>query len=286
MDSNPKKALVAGTIRNGSSTVGDSIHAISRAFDGVIEVKWLVIESDSTDNTVAILEKISREKPDFKYISLGNTSLKHPKRTDRIAQARNVYLKKFQYSHEYAECTHLVVADLDGVNDLISKSGIQSTFSLNSDDVFTANQFGPYYDIWALRHNLWSPNDCWAELEFYRRWYRWPEYALQKSVLSKMIRIPEGADPIEVQSAFGGLAIYPRCAIRNTMYVGLDGQGNEICEHVKFSESIRRNGYKIYINPKMINTKYTKISSQKKLRKKVLRLSLYPMKLLVRVLKK
>ena len=28
-------------------------------------------------------------------------------------------------------------------------------------DVFTANTSDIYYDIWALRHNNWSPNDCW-----------------------------------------------------------------------------------------------------------------------------
>lgn len=278
MDSFPHKVLIAGTIRNGSSTVANSIHDLSRAFEGMAEVMWLVIESDSTDNTVSILEEISREKKNFKYITLGNLSSKHPKRTDRIAHARNVYLMDFQQLEEYSECTHLVVADLDGVNNLISRSGVESSFALNPLGVFTANQSGPYYDIWALRHDFWSPNDCWAELEFYRNWYQWPEYALQKSVLSRMIRIPEDADLIEVQSAFGGLAIYPRDAVGNTLYVGLDDDGKEICEHIRFSEGIRRNGYKIFINPKMINTKYTEFSLQKKLKNKLFRLARYPVK--------
>ena len=27
--------------------------------------------------------------------------------------------------------------------------------------VMTANVKGRYYDIWALREDNWSPNDCW-----------------------------------------------------------------------------------------------------------------------------
>ncbi len=282
----PQKVLIAGTIRNGSCSVSNSIYQLSRAFEGMAGVKWLVIESDSTDNTVAILEKISKEKSNFEYISLGNLSSKHSKRADRIATARNVYLNYFQTSDEYSECTHLVVADLDGVNDLISRSGVESSFGLNQRAVFSANQIGPYYDIWALRHDFWSPNDCWAELEFYRNWYQWPEYALQKSVLSRMIRIPTDANLIEVQSAFGGLAIYPREAVRNSVYIGLDENGKEICEHISFSESIRNNGFKIFINPKMTNTKYTEISSEKKLKRKIFRMARYPRKMLTRKFKK
>lgn len=286
MDSLPRKVLVAGTIRNGAASILDSITTLSKALEGLAEVKWLVIESDSTDSTTRVLEEISRDMRDFQYISLGNLSLKHPKRTDRIAQARNAYLEKFQNSDEYADCTHLVVADLDGVNNLISRSAIQSTFELKSREVFTANQSGPYYDIWALRHDLWSPNDCWAELEFYKKWYRWPEYALQKSVLSRMIRIPRDAAPIEVQSAFGGFAIYPRASVQGATYIGLDESGNEICEHVTFSESVRKNGFKIFINPRMINTKYTDISSQKRLINKMKRVGSYPIKVIGRIIRK
>ena len=43
---------------------------------------------------------------------------------------------------------------------------------------------------------------------------------------------------LEVDSAFGGLAIYPREAVEGLMYVGLDASGNEICEHVQFSMNI------------------------------------------------
>lgn len=280
MDFLPHKVLVAGTIRNGAASVRDSITTISKGFEGVAEVKWLVIESDSTDDTIRVLDEIANQIENFQYISLGNLSLKHPKRTDRIAQARNVYLEKFQSSDDYSDCTHLVVADLDGVNNLISKTSIQSTFKLNSQDVFTANQSGPYYDIWALRHELWSPNDCWAELEFYKKWYQWPEYALQKSVLSRMIHIPTDATPIEVLSAFGGFAIYPRASVKDATYIGLDEAGNEICEHVTFCEKIRMNGSKIFINPSLINTKYTEISAQKLLRNKVKRMANYPIKFL------
>lgn len=278
MNKIPIKVLIAGTVRNVSTSVIESINTIESAFVMADEIKWLIIESDSTDDTLETLEGISLKKSNFEYVSLGNLSVEHPQRTDRIAVARNEYLKNFQHSKLYSNCTHLVVADLDGVNNLLTKEGINSSLTLGGKCVYTANQLGPYYDIWALRHNLWSPNDCWAELAFYKKRYKWPEYALKRAILSRMIQIREDEDLLEVDSAFGGLAIYPREAVEGLMYVGLDASGNEICEHVQFSMNIGKKGFKIFINPKMINTSYTEISSQKKFRKKMLRIAKYPIK--------
>jgi hypothetical protein len=63
-----------------------------------------------------------------------------------------------------------------------------------------------------------------------------------------MITIPEDSDWIEVDSAFGGFAIYRRSSLADTAaYEGVE------CEHVTFHDHIRRNGGRIFINPKLIN---------------------------------
>ena len=277
--------LVAGTIRNGAASLETSVFRLSNALSRFKRVMWLLVESDSSDETIGKLTELSGRYSDFKFVSLGSLSADFPKRTERLAYARNIYLEEFQLNPRYRDCNYLVVADLDGVNNLISQEGIDSSWEMGEDATITANQSGPYYDIWALRHPLWSPNDCWSELEFFKSKYKWPESALKKSVLSRMIKIDREQSPIEVLSAFGGMAIYPRNSLSEAKYVGLDPTGREVCEHISISQKIRENGYKVFINPKMINTKYTEFSIEKKFSRKMIRIFRYPYKVVQNYLK-
>ena len=68
-----------------------------------------------------------------------------------------------------------------------------------------------------------------------------------------MIEIPENSEWIEVDSAFGGLAIYKRDAIFGQFYIGINSTGSETCEHVSFHKELRSLGKKIFINPALIN---------------------------------
>ena len=61
-----------------------------------------------------------------------------------------------------------------------------------------------------------------------------------KAVYSKMISIPEKSNPIEVESSFGGLAIYKRELFFNKRYHGLDKDGIEVCEHVEMHEKMKK----------------------------------------------
>jgi hypothetical protein len=72
-----------------------------------------------------------------------------------------------------------------------------------------------------------------------------------------MISIAENSDWIEVDSAFGGLAVYRRDALDDAEYVGLDELGNELCEHVTFHSILKSKDRRIFINPKLINANST-----------------------------
>ena len=73
------------------------------------------------------------------------------------------------------------------------------------------------------------------------------------SIYSRMIRIHTDAEWIEVESAFGGLAIYRKTSLKNVSYAGLSPSGEEFCEHVSLHQKIRENGGRIFINPKLVN---------------------------------
>ena len=88
--------------------------------------------------------------------------------------------------------------------------------------------------------------------------------SIEDSIYSRMININSSNSWIEVDSAFGGFAIYRRSILKGIAYNGLNEQGHEICEHVVLHRSIKLNGGKIFINPKLINANYTDHSKHMK----------------------
>lgn len=257
-----KKILIAGVARNCAATLENEILTLKNAFCEIFQIQWLIIESDSQDETVQRLSAVSEANSDFRYISLGALELELKKRTERLAFCRNVYLEEIRQNSLYSDLDYVVVADFDGVNTQLTKGGVLSCFVDDVWDVCTANQSGGYYDIWALRHPLWSPTDCWEQHRFLSHFMRFGtaeelSHLSYAAVYSKMICIPAGANWVEVQSAFGGLAIYKAKIIAESNYVGVNSLGDEICEHValNFHLTLER-GYKMFINPALINIDY------------------------------
>jgi hypothetical protein len=72
--------------------------------------------------------------------------------------------------------------------------------------------------------------------------------------------LPLESDWLEVDSAFGGLAVYKKSVMMHGQYIGRYENGMEIAEHVPFHMEIRAHGGRILINPRLINTDYTEHS--------------------------
>jgi len=250
--------LVVGLVRNCSSHIKKDLFTIKSALDGFnCKVYWLIIESDSSDDSVLKLTELVSAVENFRYVSLGPLRHRIPSRVERIAFCRNKYLEEIRTDNQYDKIKYVVVADFDGLNTLISSEAIASSWERLDWDVCTANQDGPYFDIWALRHEHWSPNDCLKQYKFLIQHNVSSKKALYASVHSRMIKIPKDSHWIEVDSAFGGFAIYRRHALIAGKYNGLSSNGDEICEHVPFHDYLKNNGFKIYINPRLINAGFT-----------------------------
>lgn len=268
------KFLVLGVIRNGGSVLMEHVRTIDRAFSKSGSVQWFVVESDSDDETVQTLGMLADAMPDFRFVSLGKMRDRHPKRTERIAVARNRCLQELRDSPEYQDVDYVVVADLDGVNAELTELSVRSCWmDAPQWDVCCANQSAPYYDIWALRHKDWSPNDCQAQYQFLIEHGASIEKALQIAVFGRMVRIAPNDAWIEVDSAFGGLAIYRRQILESLSYQGLDGDGLEWCEHVSLHAQIKQRGGRILINPRLINCGWNEHSRAMKMTQRILRLA-------------
>lgn len=255
--------LLVGPVRNCGSGIAREIRHLMRVFSVFASVAVLLVESDSSDDSLHELRKLEREIPNFAFVSMGALAPLHPIRCDRIAQCRNVYVEMVRDDPRYRHIDYVLSADLDGVNDGLTADAVLSSWRTDIDWAgVTANQTLGYYDIWALRHKAWSPVDCW---DAYRSLVDTvgPRQALEACVASKQMRIPPEAGLIEVESACGGFAIYKRDAFVCGRYVGKDENGREVNEHIAFHAALRANGHRIYINPAMINADYNEHTRHK-----------------------
>ena len=245
--------LIAGPARNNADSLATEVGTLLNSVAGFKKSYCLVVESDSTDNTLSSLENLKKLIPSFDYISLGQLAKKMPKRTERLALARNRILEEVRNNPKYASVDYVVMADLDGINRSITRKKIEACWELAEPwDVITAVQSDRYYDIWALRHPDWNPIDCFTQrsrLELVIG----KEAANNLAVKAKQVVLPS-IGMIEVDSAFGGLGIYKRDALLAGRYIGLDDAGNEACEHISFHTDLRKAGYRIFINCALVNS--------------------------------
>jgi hypothetical protein len=255
--------VVTGVARNCGKYIEAAIKSIQNSLVNSKNVRYLIIESDSEDNTLEKLKELKNTIHNFEYISLGKLVQQIPLRTERLAHCRNRYLEELENNHLYADSEYVLISDLDTCNELLNAENLKSCLEIKDWDVCTANQCGIYYDIWALRHPMLSPNDCWEVSRYMEKQLGInPKHAKKKALKSRLFWFPKSLKPFEVHSAFGGLALYKRDVINNARYIGVDEYGSEVCEHVAFHKQIREKGGKIYLNPKLLNcyppTQYVK----------------------------
>ena len=280
------KIVVCAVARNVSKTIRKDFKRINDSLSRFSEIHWLIVESDSDDNSIEELKALKADSTNFDFIHLGNLRDQFVSRTELLAHARNVYLKEITSNEKYKNMDFLAIADLNNLNRKLNAKAVNSAFELAESAMLTANQDGPYYDIWALRHHLWSPNDCWEQLAFYRRYSRKANSTLRAAVNIRMMKIPSESRPIEVESAFGGFAIVPRAFIFNaSMYEGKTINGDDVCEHVSFCRIIRENGGRIFVVPSLINTTYTDHSFRTTFIYSIYRNVKYPLKYMSKLFK-
>lgn len=248
---------VVGLANNCEKSLRAEIYRIKKALANAKSITWLIVESDSSDQTVIELKELQSEISNFTFATLGKLSTDFPRRTERISHCRNYYAEQIRSHKAFSAIDFVIVADLDNLNTLLNQAALESCWKRKDWDMCAANQNGPYYDIWALRHKDWCAEDCWAQYKFLSTYSLDLQQNLNTSVYSKMLKIPIDAEWIAVDSAFGGFAVYKKSAFDHCEYSGINDAGEEFCEHTHFHRILKNNGAKLFINPQLINAGWT-----------------------------
>lgn len=249
-----KRVIFAGLARNCGHSLPALLRSLEELGSEVDDWGYVFFENDSVDRTAALLQAFDRKHNRGLVRSYPDLEATMPKRTERLALLRNTCIDEIFADERLSQFEFLIILDLDGVNESIDKKRLMELMDLDTPQwtaVF-ANQSEQYYDIWALRHPNWSPDDCWKRVRE-RPEGMSHEEAEEEFVNKRRIRLDPKEGFIRVQSAFGGLGLYRLQALQGCRYIGVDDAGNEICEHVSFHETLDAGGGELFIDPMLLN---------------------------------
>lgn len=247
-----RSVLVTGLARNVAKHLHIEIIKIENEVKKVFNsVSFLIIESDSNDGTLEVLENLKKTKNNFNYRCLGQLDRTYPNRIERLTLCRNTYVQEIRKNKMYSKTEFIMVIDFDLKNNRLNLTVLKDLINRNDWSGLFANQTGFYYDIYALRKKGWVEKDSFIEYRQLREIYK-PEKAKEIAIWSKMIKISKYAKMISVDSAFGGLGLYRKNLFLEHDYSSESNYYLE-SEHVAFHKKIKELQGKLLIVPSLTN---------------------------------
>lgn len=213
-----KKILVLGVIKDGEKGFENSKKSIQKLVKNFLDYRIIVYENNSIDNTKKLYSSWANEDSKVTFLSenltpsiLQNyTPRKGDYRCEFIARARNIVLEKAM-SSEFDDFDYIMMSDLDEFDPWDIEEILNSIENPKADwDSISANGS---YDLYTIRSDEFRLN---PELIGWPLWIN-----LQPKIGKIYADILAKEDWLKVESAFGGLAIYRREAVRGCRYKGL-----------------------------------------------------------------
>lgn len=243
---------MTGIARDVAKILPGELNRIEKEMNKVFQpVYFLVIESDSNDDTSKILKDIESKRKNFEYKSLGSIESTLPNRIQRLAFCRNVYVNEIRENKLYKDVDFVAIIDFDIKNNRLRLNQVEKLISEHSWSAIFANQTGLYYDIYALRKKGWVENDCFTEYRNLAKSMSLQD-AKELAIWSKMRKIKKNSALIPVDSAFGGLGIYRKNIFMKFDYSLSPEQIHE-SEHVSLHKKITDSNGLLFICPNMTN---------------------------------
>ena len=266
--------IILGCAQNCGQYIHGVFQNIQRLSLHFPNTHTLILENDSTDDTISQIRLHSHLLNQVTARSFSGLNNQIPAKTERLAHLRNGAMQWLHQNHTSTENTLVLMLDLDEVNatpwPIPSWLNALEWFLSKPDAAgLFANQQGPYYDLWALRHPKRCPVDVWQEvLNLHLRQPTLSDEELIKHAYQPwQFQISSSGPPEEVDSAFGGIGFYKLSWLQQTHqpYSGLISLWLEhpehgsklvrwqVAEHVSFHAGLRKAGASLWIHPALIN---------------------------------
>jgi hypothetical protein len=160
-----ESVIFAGCARDCEQYLPSVLKNVDRISSLFSQSAFLICENDSTDATRKILSDWGSAKTNFDLANLDGL-VKSKTRTMRLEFARNALVEIIRSWEVVNSFKYLFLLDFDKAN--IRELDVQQlstamewmTAQKNIAAIFP-NQIGPYYDMWALRHQTYCPTDVW-----------------------------------------------------------------------------------------------------------------------------
>ena len=244
-------AIFCGCVRDVAPHLDGVLNNIDRFSNLFKRTAYLFIENDSQDESLLKLQQWCGGRAQARIISHNGLDRIRAARTQRLAFCRNLILHELR-KPDYHEFDVVIMLDMDEVNaspiDIVGfTSALNFLVDTESAAAVTAYQ-DPYYDLWALRHSKYFPIDIWEECLRLSLTATLGDQDILAAVLNRYpLNFLTKGQPIEVDSAFGGLGIYKRASILSNPcgYIGEKDFSEDVhsnliygkiqqCEHVAF----------------------------------------------------
>lgn len=278
MSSNIRVAVV-GVGRNVEKTIEKEYLRYFRLLSDLDFVAMYIVESDSNDKSGAVLDSLKKRYQNFNFVQLGQLADLYIERIDRIRFCRNRYIEEIRRSEILRTTDYVLVVDLDNINNALTASALHKAINRNTFEwaAIFPNQFFNYYDLIALRCTNWLGTDfnklvnrAYSISMIRHKGHSYLghlrfELIRQKYFKRKCLRIPRNLEPFNVSSAFGGMGIYRTDLLLECDYGISKNVGTNECEHVELHRQAIRKGFKLFINPDLINNIVSKHTFRKSL---------------------
>jgi hypothetical protein len=243
-----KKLIICGLARDIENRISYFRENLKRIIPLFQDHLIVLVENDSVDNTRKVLLDM---KPDFNLVLLGcgidssecvmNTK-KYGKdhssnRIEKMVKIRNIYM---DYLNRLSP----------GEYDLVLMYDIDLVCNVYQDGLLnTAYYFNKFPEIDMIASNSVYLTPFATMLGFYEYYDTYAMIPQKKYIKYDNKTLGEKTDLMEVESAFGGFAIYRFGGIHGFRYsYEEDSRKQPICEHVVFNRNINNK----FINPRMI----------------------------------
>lgn len=233
-------AWVLGLAKDCARKLEQNVDSINAFLDGW-HVQWAILESNSSDNTPSTLVRIREHTPEM--VVLGEPDEVKPwmSRPEQMAVRRNSLLD-YMRNHG-APPQAILVADLDIELRLRTHMDNYAP-GIEAKEVAFSHQ-RPYYDVWALRYKG-QPGDCYRKIEKRLSCGENPFSVYESEVFRHQRKLGKLRERLEVESAFGGFAVYPNFSQLPITYSSSEG-----CEHVALNQELKKSGFSMFIDPSL-----------------------------------